>query len=228
MEGTLSLVATPIGNLEDITLRAIRTLKEADLVLCESTLHARKLLSHYNISTPTTIFFSKTHLVQQDKIINELLAGKHLALISDAGTPCISDPGSLLVSRLRSEFPQVKIEIIPGPSALTAAVALSGLPGNSFVFYGFLPHKKGRNSLFQNIKDSTFNSVFYESVHRIEKTLGSLKDIDMGERKIIVARELTKLHEEVVAGNAQEVRAFFEKNNEKRKGEFVVLVEGAK
>ena len=210
---SLYVVATPIGNLEDITLRAIRILKEVDIILCEDTRVAKKLLNHYEIVKPLLSYHSHSTIKRADEIITLLSLGKDMALISDAGTPCVSDPGGLLVRMVRDQLPQVKIVPIPGPSALTAAVSVAGIPFSEFVFLGFLPHKKGRNTLFQEIADSDRTMIFYESPHRILKTLESLREFCGEERRVVVARELTKVFEEITEHVPSVI-----------KGEFVVVV----
>jgi 16S rRNA (cytidine1402-2'-O)-methyltransferase len=222
-KGKLSLVATPIGNLEDITLRAIRTLKECDLIACENTSEAQKLLKHYDIQTPTTVFFANSKLSHLDRIMAALEEGGHVSLISDAGTPCISDPGVLILEKVRSELPDCKIESIPGASALTVAVSLAGIVGNRFNFLGFVPNKKGRETLVKSVASDEHASVMYESVHRIEKLLESFVEY-MPERKVVVCRELTKMYEEVVRGTSREVAEYFKNNQDKVRGEFVVIV----
>ncbi len=228
MKGILYIIPTPIGNLEDITLRAIRILKEVDMVLCEDTSVTQRLFKEYDITTKTSVFYAKTGLKNIEKIMGLLSDGKSLALVSDAGTPTISDPGVLLVDKVRKELPEASIIALPGASALTTALSISGITSATFTFYGFLPHKKGRETLFKIIGESDTTSVFYESVHRIEKTLESLVGALDDTRLVVVARELTKLHEEVVRGSAQEVRAYFENNQDKIRGEFVVVVEAKK
>jgi 16S rRNA (cytidine1402-2'-O)-methyltransferase len=224
--GKLYIVPTPIGNLEDITLRAIRILKEVDMVLCEDTSVTQRLFKEYDISTKTTVFFAQTGVKNIEKIMSMLLDGKSLALVSDAGTPTISDPGVLLVDRVRNELPDVKVVALPGASAVTTALSASGVTSSTFTFYGFMPHKKGRETLFKTITESEHTSVFYESVHRIEKTLVSLSQcLDM-KRHVVIAREITKLHEEVVRGTSEEVKVYFETHKDHLRGEFVVVVEG--
>ncbi len=229
--GKLSVVATPIGNLEDITLRALRILKEADVVACEDTRTTKKLLTHFDIHTPTTSFNAQSGERGFEKIISLLEEGKHVALVSDAGTPGVSDPGLELVSKVR-ETAQT-IEAIPGPSALAAALSVSGLRAASFTFYGFLPLKKGRETLFKEIANSERASVFYESPHRIMKALESLQkhlgEATLGKkaaaRRVGIYRELTKLHEEHVVGSINEVIEHFITNPDRIRGEFVVIVE---
>jgi 16S rRNA (cytidine1402-2'-O)-methyltransferase len=224
--GALYIVPTPIGNLEDMTLRAIRILKEVDLVLCEDTSVTQRLFKEYEITTKTSLFYAQSGVKNIEKIMQLLEEGKQVALVSDAGTPTISDPGVLLVDKVRIELPDVKIISLPGASALITALASSGISSANFTFYGFLPHKKGRETLFKTISGSDMTSVFYESVHRIEKTLESLsKSLDEN-RQIVIARELTKMHEEVVRGAVEEIKKHFEGNKDRVRGEFVVIVEG--
>lgn len=224
----LYITATPIGNLEDITLRALRILKEVDLIASEDTRVTKKLLSHYDIHTPLKSYHANSKKSQEDFFINELRDGKDIALVSDAGTPCISDPGVKLVARVKEELPEINIIPIPGSSALTTALSASGVSSSSFLFLGFLPHKKGRETEFKKIESSQVAVVFYESPHRILKTLIKLKELLADNKKIVIARELTKIYEEFVSGDANEVLEYFEKNPEKVKGEFVVIVSGAK
>ncbi len=225
---TLSVIATPIGNLEDITLRAIRALKEADLVLCEDTRVTRTLLSHYGIATPTESYHAQSKLSKTDRILALLAEGKNLALVSDAGTPGISDPGIELVRKIRAELPDVSIVAIPGASALTAALSIAGIPAADFLFLGFLPHKKGRETLFREISASDRAVVFYESPHRILRTLASLRGhfaaAGIPARPVTIARELTKIYEEVRTGTPEELLKLLEEKPEKVRGEFVVIV----
>ncbi|MCR4330850.1 MAG: 16S rRNA (cytidine(1402)-2'-O)-methyltransferase [Patescibacteria group bacterium] len=224
---TLYIVATPIGNLEDITLRAIRVLKEVDLILCEDTRVTKKLLQKYEIETPTMSYHAHSKLSKVDKIFGLLEEGKNLALVSDAGTPTISDPGVLLVSQVKKRFgKEVSIVPIPGPSAVIAALSASGFPASEFVFLGFLPHKKGRETLFKEIADSKKTTVFYESPHRIVKALASLSSHIGVSRQIVLARELTKIYEQFLSGSAAEIADYFTKNPDKVRGEFVVVVSG--
>ena len=227
-EGTLYIVPTPIGNLEDMTLRAIRILKEVDLVLCENTLVTQRLFKEYDITTKTSVFFAQTGLKNIERVMTALEEGESIALVSDAGTPTISDPGVLLVDKVRKELPYVRIVALPGASALTTALSLSGISSAQFTFYGFIPHKKGRETIFKEIQGSDRTSVFYESVHRIEKTLESLATILDDRRQVAFARELTKIHEEAVRGTAQEVQNYFKTHTDHLRGEFVVIIEGEK
>jgi 16S rRNA (cytidine1402-2'-O)-methyltransferase len=231
----LYVVGTPIGNLEDITLRALRILKEVDVILCEDTRVTKKLLNHYDIHTKTLSYHAHSTLQKVDYIIELLNEGKNLALVSDAGTPAVSDPGSLLVSKIREVISRsgldkeyqgqtlIKIVAVPGASALTSALSIAGVPVQDFTFLGFLPHKKGRETLFKEILESERAMVFYESTHRILKTLESLKK-HMPERKVVVAKEITKMFEDTLVGTADEILKIFEDTPEKTRGEFVVMV----
>lgn len=218
------VVATPIGNLGDITLRAIETLKNVDVILCEDTRETKKLLDKYNIKKETMSYHAQSKLSKTDKIFELLREGKDLALVSDAGTPTISDPGAMLVSKIREEFgSEVEVMPVPGASAVIAALSAGGLPTHEFTFLGFLPHKKGRETLFKEIASSERTMVFYESPHRILKTLESLVKF-CPEKKVCTARELTKIYEEFKSGTPGEVLEYFLKNKDKQRGEFVVLV----
>jgi len=217
------VVATPIGNMGDITLRAIETLKEVDLVLCEDTRETRKILQKYNINTPTMSYHTQSKLAKTDKIFELLNEGKNLALVSDAGTPTISDPGAMLISKIKESLNDVEVVPIPGASAVIAALSASGLPTHEFTFLGFLPHKKGRETLFKEIADSERTMVFYESPHRILKTLESLNKF-CPNKKVCIAREITKIYEEFKTGSALELLEYLTKNPVKQKGEFTVLV----
>lgn len=216
---TLYVVATPIGNLEDITLRALRILKEVDLITCEDTRLTKRLLEHYQITTPTVSYHQHSKVAKIDFLISELKRGKNIALVTDAGTPGISDPGGLLVQAAVRE--NIKVEPIPGPSAVVAALSVSGLPTDRFLFLGFLPHKKGRETLIKEIVASKQTVIFYESVHRIIKTLEQLKAAGL-KKETVVTRELTKKFETVYRGPVDEV---LEKlKPEETKGEFVVII----
>lgn len=221
-EGLLSVVATPIGNMEDITLRAIRVLKEADYVICEDTRVTGNLLKHHGIEAKTRRYDAHASEASHHAILADLMEGKHIAMVSDAGTPGVSDPGVLLVSRAREAG--IRVETIPGPSAITAAFSISGLSGNSFAFLGFVPHKKGRETFFRSIPEYDMPVIFYESTHRIMKALESLKTHLPADAKVIVARELTKMFEEVVEGTPEEVLQYFIDHSDHVRGEFVVLV----
>lgn len=221
------IIGTPIGNLEDVTLRAIRILKEVDMVLCEDTRITKRLLDKYEISTPMLSYHAQSKLSKVDKIFSLLREGNDIALVSDAGTPTISDPGVLLIQQIKKEFDgAVEIIPIPGPSAIATALSASGLQASQFLFLGFLPHKKGRQTLFKEIAESKRTVAFYESPHRIEKTLLVLQEVLPEGRTVVVARELTKIYEEFVSGTPTEVVEYFKENSDKVKGEFVVLVGG--
>jgi 16S rRNA (cytidine1402-2'-O)-methyltransferase len=216
----LYIVATPIGNLEDITLRALRILKEVDLIAAEDTRHSRKLLDHYEIKTPMTSFHSHTSTAKVDALVAEMAAGKTMALISDAGTPGISDPAwALIQATLAAEITVVPI---PGPAAFLTALMGAGLPMNAFTYLGFPPVKKGRQTWFQKVAEEKRTVAFYESPHRILKTLGQLAEVLPPDRPIVLARELTKMHEQFHRGTASELLAHFQKTAPK--GEMVVLV----
>ena len=222
--GTLSIVATPIGNLEDITLRALRILKEAEYIACEDTRVTKKLLTHYSIHTPVISYHAHSTGAQTNRVFTLLKEGKRVALVTDAGTPGISDPGLELVAKVRDTYPEVMIEAIPGPSALTAALSISGLHTQPCTFYGFLPQKKGREKLFAAMEADPHASIFYESPHRIMKALESLMRTSPA-RRIGIFRELTKLHEESMVGTPEQLRALLEAQPEKQRGEFVVVIE---
>jgi 16S rRNA (cytidine1402-2'-O)-methyltransferase len=219
----LYIVATPIGNMGDITLRAIETLKNVDLILCEDTRTTKNLLNKYGINKPTMSYHAQSKLAKTDKIFEMLEEGKNLALVSDAGTPGISDPGAMLVAQVREKMSEVKVIPIPGASAVITALSASGLPTHEFTFLGFLPHKKGRETLFKEIAASERTVVFYESPHRILKTLESLIKF-CPTKKVCIARELTKIYEEFFTGKPDEVLEYLTKNKEKQRGEFTVIV----
>jgi len=225
MNGTLSVVATPIGNLGDITLRALDTLKQADAIACEDTRVTAKLLTRYEISKPLLVYHAQSGRLAATRILSMLGEGKHIALVTDAGTPGISDPGTALVAEVRSKLgDDVRIEAIPGPSAVTAALSIAGVPTDQFVFLGFLPHKKGRQTIMKEIAESDRTIVFYESTHRIEKALIELAGALEKGRTVVVLRELTKMFESVVRGSAQEVKEYFENHQKEVRGEFVVII----
>ena len=218
--GTLYLVATPIGNLEDITLRAIRTLKECDLVAAEDTRRTGQLLTHLGISKPMLSYFKFSEAKRSEEILERLRRGERIALVTDAGSPGISDPGERVVRAAIAAGHRV--EAVPGPSALVAALTASGLPAEEFHFLGFLPHKSGqRRKKLESVKDIEGTLIVYESPYRVEKLLGELADV-LGARPVVLARELTKRFEEFLRGTPAEllerVRARVPK------GEFVVLV----
>ena len=220
----LYIVPTPIGNLDDITLRAINTLKSSDLILSEDTRHAKKLLSHYKISTKVKSY----HLNNEHKKVNEyvklMLNGKTISLITDAGTPCISDPGFLLVREAIKN--EIKITCLPGPTALIPAIVLSGLSSDAFIFEGFLPRKKGRKSKLKQISQNAMTTIIYESPYRIIKTLSDLSDFLGGDREISVSREISKIYEETFRGSVNDALEHF--SDKKIKGEFVICINKSK
>jgi 16S rRNA (cytidine1402-2'-O)-methyltransferase len=221
----LYIVATPIGNLSDITSRALETLKNVDLILCEDTRVSRKLMDHYDIKTKLMSYHQHSSGAKVSLLLDKLRDGLDLALITDAGTPGISDPGNRLVSEVVKSLGS-NCEIIPMPGACAAitALSISGLPTDSFLFLGFIPHKKGREKLFSRINDSAETIVFYESTHRIMKTLTRLSELLEKKRQVIVCRELTKKFETIYRGNLLEVINQLEGST--TKGEFVVVVSG--
>src|SRR3954464_13775764 len=218
--GTLYLVATPIGNLEDITLRAIRTLKECDVVAAEDTRRSGQLLKHLGISRPMLSYFQFNEAKRSEQIIERLRRGEKIALVTDAGSPGISDPGERVVkAAIAAGF---RVESVPGPSALVAAITASGLPAEEFHFIGFLPHKSGqRRNKLESLKAFEGTLVLYESPYRVEKLLGELSEV-FPERQIVLARELTKKFEEYLRGKPAELLAVAQKRS--LKGEFVVMI----
>ncbi len=215
----LSLVSTPIGNLEDMTYRGVRVLKEADFIACEDTRTSGILLKHYGIERPLLSFHSHSGIAKIDKILEALKGGKTCALISDAGTPGVSDPAYALVrAALDAGIP---VSPIPGASAVLSALVCSGLHTHDFRFLGFLPIKKGRKTLFESLKTKEYTAVAYESVHRIEKTVDEIRETFGDEHPMVIARELTKKFEEFIRGTAAECAT--ELKARPRKGEFVVM-----
>jgi|WetSurMetagenome_2_1015567.scaffolds.fasta_scaffold315400_2 16S rRNA (cytidine1402-2'-O)-methyltransferase len=230
--GKLYIVATPIGNLEDITLRALRILKEVDLILCEDTRVTKKLLDRYEIQKPLLSYHHHSKLSRVEKILEHLENGKNLALVSDAGTPGISDPGNELIANLtptlsssgRGSEEEIEIIPIPGASAITTLASVAGINMSRFVFLGFPPHKKGRETFFRNTSAAKYPVVYFESPHRFLKNLELLEKFSP-DAKLVVGRELTKMFEEIIRGGIQEIRDTWAKKSEKeKKGEFVVIV----
>lgn len=217
----LYIVATPIGNLEDLSFRALRILKEVDLVLAEDTRVTQKLFKHYEIDTPLAVWHQHSKLKDWNKLKKHFQENKDIALVSDAGTPGLSDPGGKLIANVLQDFPDIDIVPIPGPATVASLISIAGIPLDKFNYLGFVPHKKGRQTMMQNIKDSKVPVIFFESVHRIMKTLDQLKDCS---KQIIVGRELTKKFETVYRGTAAEILKTLEDNKEQQKGEFVILV----
>lgn len=225
MQGTLSVVATPIGNLGDVTLRALEVLRQADAIAAEDTRVTSKLLARYDIKKPLLVYHAQSGRLAATRILTLLGEGKRVALVTDAGTPSVSDPGSELVTAVRDRLgDDVRVEAIPGPSALTAALSIAGVPVHEFTFLGFLPHKKGRQTIMKEIAAAERAYVFYESPHRIEKALGELAGVLSDERTVVVLRELTKIFESVQRGTASELAAYFKSHPKEVRGEFVVIV----
>ncbi len=222
--GKLYLVPTPIGNLEDITLRAIKVLKEVNLVLAEDTRTSGKLLKHFEIGTPLQSHHMHNEHKQIDLLVQKLKAGTTLALISDAGTPAISDPGFLLTRACVEN--DIEVECLPGATAFVPALVNSGLPNDRFIFEGFLPIKKGRQTRLQQLAEESRTMVFYESPHKLIKTLTQFVEYFGADRPISVSRELTKLYEETVRGTIAELLEHF--TEKPPKGEFVIVVGGKK
>ncbi len=223
----LYVVATPIGNLDDMSPRALQALSEAQLVLCEDTRVTRKLLSHFDLKTPTTSYHEYTGLAKIRQLVERIAKGETMALVSDAGTPGISDPGAAFVSALvREAGGGVKIVPIPGPSAAIALLSASGLYADRFVFHGFPPHKKGRMAFWKTIAAEERTSVFYESPHRIGKAVAELAPLCAPDRKIVIGRELTKVYESIRYGTMGDAASLLA--SEPIKGEYVVAVEGKK
>ncbi len=218
MAGTLYLVATPIGNLDDITLRALRVLREIDLIACEDTRQTRKLLDHYGIHKPAVSYHEHNEAVRAPELIEKLESGASVALVSDAGTPLVSDPGYRLVTQAVAKG--IRVEPLPGPSAALAALAASGLPTDEFHFGGFLPARSAqRRKALQKLKDEAATLVFYEAPHRLLETLADIEEV-LGPRPVVLARELTKVHEEFLRGTAAELR----RAHITLKGEFTLLI----
>ncbi|MCF2611704.1 16S rRNA (cytidine(1402)-2'-O)-methyltransferase [Fusobacterium perfoetens] len=217
----LYIVATPIGNLEDITLRAIRILKEVDYVFAEDTRVTKKLLNHLEIETTIYRYDEHTKQHQVENIVNLLKEGKNIALVTDAGTPCISDPGYEVVDEALKN--DIKVVPIPGVSAMTAAASVAGVSMRRFVFEGFLPKKKGRQTLLKSFADEKRTIMFFESPHRVVRTLKDIEEF-IGEREVVLIREITKIYEEIVRGTTKELIEKFE--NKTLKGEYVIIVRG--
>lgn len=222
MSGKLFIVATPIGNLKDITLRAIETLKSVALIACEDTRHTRKLLDHYGVNTPTTSYFEHNKMKKGRYLVRLLKEGRQVALVSDSGTPGISDPGYNIINlAIKDDIP---VTIIPGPCAFVSALVVSGLPTDSFVFHGFLSNKKTkRRRQLEALNPEKKTMILYESPYRIAKTLADILDI-LGDREIVIVRELTKMFEEIVRSNVSGALEHFIKRPPR--GEFILLIRG--
>ena len=217
----LFIVPTPIGNLEDITIRAIETLKKSDLILAENTRHAKKLLSKYKILTKINSYHLNNEHKKVTDYIQIMTSGKKISLITDAGTPCISDPGFLLVREAIKE--DIKVTCLPGPTALIPAIVMSGLPSESFIFEGFLPRKKGRKTKLIELSQNTRTTIVYESPFRILKTLTDFIEYFGKDRQITLSREISKIYEETFRGNISEAIKYF--SQKKIKGEFVICID---
>jgi len=218
--GTLYIVATPIGNLEDMTFRAIRILKEVDLIAAEDTRHSRKLLNHYGIPTRMTPYHDHNEQLKTDYLLEQLLVGQNIAIITDAGTPCIADPGYRIAKAAAEKG--IRTVPVPGASAIATALSASGLPSDRFAFEGFLPPKQGkRKTRLLELKDDNRVIIFYEAPHRLAATLSDMAET-LGIRKVVIARELTKIHEEFRRGTPCELLEHFEK--QPVKGEIVILI----
>ena len=220
----LYVVPTPIGNLDDITIRAIKTLESVDIILCEDTRRSKKLLNHIGVKSNLKSHHKFNEHKELEKVVEKIILGNNVALITDAGTPGISDPGFLIIRTCIAK--KIKVECLPGPTALIPGIVLSGLPMEKFIFEGFLPLKKGRSSRLKVLSSENRTMIFYESPHRLIKTLNDFQSTFGAERKISVSRELTKIYEETKRGSLKEIIKIFE--NKKPKGEFVIVVNGRK
>ena len=218
----LYIVPTPIGNLEDITLRAIKVLKKVDLILCEDTRRSKKLLNHLEIDVPLKSHHKFNEHSEVSYIVKKIVEGSNMALISDAGVPGISDPGFLIVRTCLEN--NIEIECLPGPTAFVPALVVSGLPIDKFIFEGFLPAKKGRKTRLEKLALESRTMVFYESPHKLLRTLLDFDNFFGSNRKISISRELTKLYEETLRGSIKEMVAIY--SNKKPKGEYVIIVQG--
>lgn len=224
--GILYLVATPIGNLADFSFRAVEILKKADVIACEDTRHSRPLLDHYGISRPLVAFHEHNEDATAGRLLERLAKGESVALVSDAGTPLINDPGFPLVRLARAAG--IRVVPIPGPCALVAALCASGLPSDRFSFEGFPPRKSSaRKALFESFREEPRTLIFYESAHRVEETLRDLSEVFPSERRLVIARELTKRFETFASSTVGEAPTLLERDPDMRRGEFVLLIEGA-
>lgn len=217
--GVLFIVPTPIGNLEDMTFRGIRVLNESTLIAAEDTRHTKKLLMHYNINTPTISYFEHNRFTRIPQIVDHLISGKNVSVVTDAGTPGISDPAYKLIRATIENH--IKVESIPGASASVTALSASGLPTDRFLFEGFLPHRKGRRKKLERLANLEATIIFYESPMRLIRTLNDILEF-LGDRPAVIGRELTKVYEEYQRGKVSELINYFKEN--KPRGEFVVMI----
>jgi 16S rRNA (cytidine1402-2'-O)-methyltransferase len=220
----LTVVPTPIGNLEDMTFRAIRVLKEADLILAEDTRTSKKLMSHFEIETPLKSYHQHNEHKVLEQVIHLLQSGSHIALVSDAGTPAISDPGFLLVRECVKA--RIKVECLPGATAFVPALVASGLPADKFFFEGFLPHKKGRQTRLKHLAELPYTFIIYESPYRLEKCLKQLAEFCGSNRIACVCREISKFYEDVYTDSLDNLMQYYDENKDKIKGEIVIVVSG--
>ncbi|MCK5080982.1 MAG: 16S rRNA (cytidine(1402)-2'-O)-methyltransferase [Candidatus Moranbacteria bacterium] len=223
-----SIVATPIGNLEDITYRAVKTLKEADFILCEDTRKTKVLLDRYEISKPLKAYHQQTNDSKIERILEQMSEVKKVALVTDAGTPGISDPGNILIKKALEFFgDKIKITPIPGANALSALLSVAGINTTRFTFMGFPPNKKGREKFFREVLVSDYPVIYYESPYRLMKNLelieGLQEELEVS-KKLVLGRELTKMFEEIKRGEVADIKKYYEENSDKIKGEVVVLV----
>ena len=225
MSGQINIVSTPIGNLKDITLRAIETLKSVDLILAEDTRIAKKLLNHFSINNTLESFNDKNEDLKNENLIKDLKEGKNIAIISDAGTPLISDPGFKLIRSAREE--NIKVTPVPGCTALIAGLSASGISSDKFTFLGFLPRTKiKRRKNLRHLIHKQETLIFFESVHRIGSTIADMKELFGQERKAVLCKEITKIYESFIGNNFMEITDYIKENEEKLKGEFTIIVEG--
>ena len=225
MSGQINIVSTPIGNLKDITLRAIETLKSVDLILAEDTRIAKKLLNHFSINNTLESFNDKNEDLKNENLIKDLKEGKNIAIISDAGTPLISDPGFKLIRSAREE--NIKVTPVPGCTALIAGLSASGISSDKFTFLGFLPRTKiKRRKNLRQLLHKQETLIFFESVHRIGSTIEDMKDLFGQERKAVLCKEITKIYESFIGNNFMEITDYIKEHQDKLKGEFTIIVEG--
>lgn len=225
MNGKLSIIGTPIGNSKDVTIRALETLKSCDVIVCEDTKTTKKLLSLLNIENKKLESFHSHSDTRKLQFISQLLQKDlHLAYVSDAGTPGISDPGPYLVREIQKTLPNIKIEVVPGPDSVSASLSGAGVVFKEYIFLGFIPQKKGRKTFLEKLKNIEYVTVFFESSHRIKKLLTELSMFLYPEQEIVVAKEITKIHEKFFRGTPSEISILFKNDSKLEKGEFVIIV----